>query len=78
MTMQEVIAYSENKRKQKCLQHHQAVVAIHGYCKPFTQSEYNKIETKQKGASRKGKTFAFKGLWNHKRINFKEYYNENN
>jgi len=35
--MKELIAYSENKRKQKCLQHHKAVVAIHGNCTLFTQ-----------------------------------------
>lgn len=66
--MKEVIAYSEAKRKQKCLSHHATIVAIHGHCKPFSQSEYNKIQAKQKQSFRKGKTFAFKGLWNHNNL----------
>ena len=68
MTMKEVIAYSEAKRKQKCLSHHATVVAIHGHCKPFSQSEYNQIQAKQKQSFRKGKTFAFRGLWNHNNL----------
>ncbi len=71
MTMKELIAYSENKRKQKCLQHHKAVVAIHGNCTPFTQKQYNQVTTKQKASFTKGKGFAFKGLWNHNNINLK-------
>lgn len=66
--MKEVIAYSEAKRKQKCLSHHATVVAIHGHCKPFSQSEYNQIQAKQKQSFRKGKTFAFRGLWNHNNL----------
>jgi hypothetical protein len=71
MKMKELIEYRSNKRKQKCLQHHKTMVAIHGYCKPFNQSEYNKVATKQKASFTKGKGFAFKGLWNHNNINFK-------
>jgi hypothetical protein len=71
MTKQELIEYRADKRKQKCLHHHRAMVAIHGNCEPFNQSEYNKVITKQKASFTKGKGFASKGLWNHNSINLK-------
>ena len=71
MTMKELIEDRANERKQKCLQHHKVMVAIHGNCKPFTVKEYNQVATKQKASFTKGKGFAFKGLWNHKNINLK-------
>lgn len=42
MNMQDLKQYVENKKKERAAQHN-AEIAIHGYCKPFTDAEYNRI-----------------------------------
>jgi hypothetical protein len=68
MTATEIINERIELRKLRNQHHRATLIAIHGSCTPFTQSEYNKVQVKQKSVFRKGKTHAFRNLWNHNNI----------
>ena len=65
MTMSELCEYSITMRRKKCNDHLAEVRSSYGEIKSFTQKEWLQVEVKKKSVFRKGKTHAFRGLWNH-------------
>ena len=65
MDMKEACEYVESSRKKRCSDRLSEVRSIYGEIRPFTIVESNKVIIKRKSVFRKGKTYAFKGLWNH-------------
>lgn len=68
MTMQEVCAYKERTRRVKCNAHLELVRLQYGEIRFFTAKESSKVITRGKSVFRKGKTHAFRGLWNHHNV----------
>ena len=68
MTMKELCAYSENTRKSRNNGHLELVLLQYGEIRPFTAKESKQVITRGKRIFRKGKTHAFRGLWNHNNV----------
>ena len=65
MTMQEVCEYVVRTRSVKNNAHLELVRLQYGEIRCFTAKESSKVITRSKSVFRKGKTHAFRGLWNH-------------
>lgn len=68
MTMQEACEYKENSRKFRNNAHLELVRSTYGEIRCFTAKESSKVVTRGKSVFRKGKTHAFRGLWNHHNV----------
>jgi hypothetical protein len=68
MTMQEMCVYIESNRKKKCNEHLRMVRESYGDIRGFTAKESSQVIIKRKSVFRKGKTYAFMGLWNHHNV----------
>ena len=68
MTMQELCEYSEGARRNRNNAHLELVRLQYGEIRNFTAKESSKVVTRGKSVFRKGKTHAFRGLWNHNNI----------
>ena len=68
MTMQEACDYAEHTRKFRNNMHLELVRSTYGEIRCFTAKESSKVVTRGKSVFRKGKTHAFRGLWNHHNI----------
>ena len=68
MTMQELCEYSVGARKNRNNTHLELVRLQYGEIRNFTAKESNKVITHGKSVFRKGKTHAFRGLWNHNNV----------
>lgn len=62
MTMKEMCAYVDQKRKADAI-HHRNTVTKGDFCKPFTEKEHKKVKTGCKGSSSKGRKHAHTKLW---------------
>ena len=65
MTMKELCEYSERTRKFKNNAYLELVRSEHGEIRCFTAKENKQVATRGKSVFRKGKTYAFRSLWNH-------------
>lgn len=68
MTVQEACEYKENSRKFRNNAHLELVRSTYGEIRCFTAKESSKVVTRGKSVFRKGKTHAFRGLWNHHNV----------
>ena len=68
MTMKELCEYSSRARRAKCNLHLELVRLQYGEIRNFTAKESSKVITRGKSVFRKGKTHAFRGLWNHNNV----------
>ena len=68
MDMKEACEYVLNSRIKRCSERLSEVRLIYGEIRPFTVKEWNGVVVKRKSVFRKGKTYAFRGLWNHYNI----------
>ena len=68
MTMQEACDYAEHTRKFRNNAHLELVRSTYGEIRCFTAKESSKVVTRGKSVFRKGKTHAFRGLWNHHNV----------
>jgi hypothetical protein len=68
MTMQELCEYSVSNRKKKCGEYLSMVRETYGDIRGFTAKESSQVVIKRKSVFRKGKTYAFRGLWNHHNV----------
>ena len=68
MTMKELCEYSEGARRNRNNAHLELVRLQYGEIRNFTAKESSKVVTRGKSVFRKGKTHAFRGLWNHNNV----------
>ena len=68
MTMKELCEYSEGARRNRNNAHLELVRLQYGEIRNFTAKESSKVITRGKSVFRKGKTHAFRGLWNHNNV----------
>jgi hypothetical protein len=68
MTMKELCEYGERTRRVKCNSHLELVRLQYGEIRNFTAKESKQVITRGKSVFRKGKTHAFRGLWNHNNV----------
>ena len=68
MTMQELCEYSERTKRNRNNAHLELVRLQYGEIRNFTAKESSQVVTRGKSVFRKGKTYAFKGLWNHNNV----------
>ena len=68
MTMQELCEYSQTTRRTRNNVHLELVRLQYGEIRNFTAKESSKVVTRGKSVFRKGKTHAFRGLWNHNNV----------
>jgi hypothetical protein len=68
MTMKELCEYSEGARRTRNNVHLELVRLQYGEIRNFTAKESGKVVTRGKSVFRKGKTHAFRGLWNHNNV----------
>ena len=68
MTMKELCEYTKTTRRNKNNAHLELVRIQYGEIRCFTAKESSKVVTRGKRVFRKGKTHAFRGLWNHNNV----------
>lgn len=65
MDMKEACEFMVNSRKERCSKRLAEVRSIYGEIRPFNAKESKQVTTRGKSVFRKGKSFAFRGLWVH-------------
>lgn len=68
MTMKELCEHVETTRRTRNNAHLELVRLQYGEIRNFTAKESSKVVTRGKSVFRKGKTHAFRGLWNHNNV----------
>jgi hypothetical protein len=65
MDMKEACEYVVNSRVKRCSERLSEVRSSYGEIRSFTAKEWSGVVVRRKSVFRKGKTYAFRGLWNH-------------
>lgn len=74
MTMKEACEYVKTSRIEKAKKH-RLEVTKGDLCSGLTESEYNKIRTKVKGAGSRGRKHSHTKLWSHYAIPIEKFTN---
>lgn len=74
MTMKEACEYVKNSRIEQARKH-RIEVTQGDLCSGLTESEYNKVRTKVKGAGSRGRKHSHTKLWSHYNVPIEKFTN---